>query len=92
MLQIKQPSLFRCTQLQYRFAVISEAPSRPLIPLVPTDGYIAPPPQLMGPIIHGRESGLSSEKQQTIFLAVSRIFKNLRFADFLLCQNLLVMF
>ena len=26
-LQISQPSQYRCTQLQYRFAVISEAPS-----------------------------------------------------------------
>ena len=26
-LQITQPSQYRCTQLQYRFAVISEAPS-----------------------------------------------------------------
>ena len=26
-LQITQPSKYRCTQLQYRFAVISEAPS-----------------------------------------------------------------
>jgi len=26
-LQITQPSQYRCTQLQYRFAVISDAPS-----------------------------------------------------------------
>ena len=28
MLQITQPTKYRCTPLQYRFAVISEAPSK----------------------------------------------------------------
>jgi len=34
-LQITQPFQYRCTQLQYRFAVISEAPSKYLQTVIP---------------------------------------------------------
>ena len=48
-MQITQPSQFRCSQLQYRFAVISEAPSIQLIFVTPPS---ISPTQKSSPLIH----------------------------------------